>query len=150
MIPEGYHSVTPSLTVRGGAAALDFYARAFGAKEHYRLPDPAGKIMHAEIEIGNSRLMLSDEFPEWGALAPEPGRGGAFMIYVPDADAAYKKALAAGATSVQEPTDQFWGDRTARVADPYGYRWALATHVRDVSPEEIAKAAAAWSGPKSE
>ena len=150
MKPEGYHSVTPSLTVRNGAAALDFYARAFDAKEHYRLPNPDGKIMHAEFQIGDSRIMLSDEFPEWGAFAPEVGKGAAFMIYVPDADAAFEKAVAAGATVVQGPTDQFWGDRTARVADPFGYRWSVATHVRDVSPEEIAKAAAAWTGPKTE
>jgi PhnB protein len=150
MTPEGYHTVTPSLTVRGGAAALDFYARAFGATEHYRLASPDGKIMHAEFQIGDSRIMISDEYPDWGAFAPEAGKGAAFMIYVPDADAAYKKALDAGATTIQEPADQFWGDRTARVADPYGYRWTVAAHVRDVSPEEIAKGAAEWTGKKPE
>jgi len=150
MIPEGYHSVTPSLTVRDGAAALDFYARAFGATENLRLPSPDGKIMHAEFQIGNSRLMLSDEYPDWGAFAPEVGKGGSFMIYVPNADDAFKKAIEAGATVIQDPTDQFWGDRSARVADPYGYRWTVAAHVRDVSPEEIARAAAEWTGQKPE
>lgn len=144
--PEGYHSITPSLTVKDAAAALDFYARAFGAIEHYRLPDgDGGKIMHADFQIGNSRLMLSSEYPEWGALAPEIGKGGSFMIYVPDADAAYQKALEAGATSVSEPVDQFWGDRIGCLADPHGYRWSVATHQRDVSPEEILEAAKNWS-----
>ncbi|BCU76702.1 VOC family protein [Luteolibacter sp. LG18] len=144
-IPEGYHSVTPSLTVADAPAALAFYQAAFGAVEIFRMPDEkTGKIMHAEIAIGNSRLMLSSEFPEWGCVAPEVGTGGAFMIYVADVDAAYAQAVGAGATSLQEPTDMFWGDRTSRVADPHGYRWSLATHVRDVSPEEIAKAAKEW------
>jgi PhnB protein len=150
MIPEGYHSVTPSLTVRDAAAALDFYASAFGATESYRLASPDGKIMHAEFQIGDSRIMLSDEYPDWGAFAPEVGKGGAFMIYVPNADDAFKKAIEAGATVIQDPADQFWGDRTARVADPYGYRWTVAAHVRDVTPEEIARAAAGWSDKKPE
>ena len=141
--PHGFHSVTPSLTVRDGAAALDFYFRALGAKEHYRLPGPNGKLMHAEFQLGDSRLMLSDEFPDWGALAPEVGKGGLFMVYVADVDAAFATALAEGATEIEKPTDQFWGDRTARIADPFGYRWTLATHVREVAPDEIAKAAAA-------
>lgn len=144
MNPHGFHSVTPSLTVRDGAAALAFYSRALDAKEHYRLPGPDGKIMHAEFQIGDSRLMISDEFPDWCALAPEVGKGGLFMIYVADVDAAFARALAEGATELQPPTDQFWGDRTARVADPFGYRWTLATHVREVPPEEMAKGAAAW------
>lgn len=145
MNPHGFHSVTPSLTVRDGAAALDFYSRALDAREHYRLPGPDGKVMHAEFQIGDSRLMLSDEYPDFGAFAPEVGKGGLFMIYVPDVDAAFTKALAEGATVIEGPADQFWGDRTARVADPFGYRWTLATHVRDVPPEEIAKGAAMWA-----
>jgi PhnB protein len=143
-IPEGYHSVTPSLTCRNAAAALDFYVRAFGAVELFRMPEPDGKLMHAEMRIGNSTLMLSDEYPDWGAVQPEAGKGGTFMIYVPDADAAFAQAVAAGATELQPVTDQFWGDRSGRVACPYGYRWSLAQKVREVSPEEIAKAAAAW------
>lgn len=145
-LPEGYHSVTPSLTVKDAAAALDFYSRAFGAIEHYRLPDgDTGKIMHADFQIGDSRLMLSSEYPDWGAVAPPVGKGGSFMIYVPDADAAYAKAIEAGATSISEPIDQFWGDRIGCLADPYGYRWSLATHLRDVSPEEILEASASWA-----
>jgi len=144
-IPQGYHSVTPSLTVRDGAAALDFYARAFGAVEVFRMPEPSGKIMHAEFIIGDSRIMLSDEYPDYGSIAPEPGKGGAFMIYVSDVDAAFEQAVAAGATSVQPPTDMFWGDRSGKLNDPYGYRWTLASHVRDVSQEDMEAAAKAWS-----
>lgn len=144
-IPPGYHSITPSLTVKDAAAALDFYRRAFGAVEHYRLPDPDGfKIMHAEFLIGDSRMMLSSEYPEWGAIAPEIRQGATFMIYVADSDAAFAQAVEAGALVMQEPTDQFWGDRSARVADPFGYRWSLATRVRDVSPEEIQRLAASF------
>jgi|SRR6476660_2100642 len=142
---DGFHTVTPSLTVRNGQDALAFYQAAFGAVEHFRLADPSGKVMHAEFQIGDSKLMVSDEFPDWGSFAPEVGKGALYMIYVPDADAAFAKAVACGATPLQPPTDQFWGDRTGQVADPFGYRWTLATKSRDVSPEEIAKAAAAWT-----
>lgn len=146
MRPEGYHSVTPSLTVTDGAAALDFYARALDATELFRMQDEkSGKLMHAEFQIGDSRLMISDEYPEYGSFAPEPGKGGAFMIYLDDVDAAFAKAVYEGATVIQPPADQFWGDRTARVADPFGYRWSLASQVRVVSPEEMAKGAAEWT-----
>ena len=144
-IPQGYHSVTPSLTVRDGAAALEFYARAFGAVEVFRMPEPSGKIMHAEFTIGDSRIMLSDEYPDYGSVAPEPGKGGSFMIYVTDVDAAFEQAVAAGATPVQPPTDMFWGDRSGKINDPYGYRWTLASHVRDVSQEDMEAAAKAWA-----
>ena len=144
-IPQGYHSVTPSLTVRDGAAALDFYARAFGAVEVFRMPEPSGKIMHAEFIIGDSRIMLSDEYPDYGSVAPETGKGGAFMVYVTDVDAAFEQAVTAGATPVQPPTDMFWGDRSGKVNDPYGYRWTLASHVRDVSQEDMEAAAKAWA-----
>ena len=144
--PPGYHSVTPSLTVADAAGALDFYVRALGATEILRMKDPdSGKIMHAEFQIGDSRLMISDEYPDWGAVAPGHGKGGLFMVYLDDVDAAFVRALDAGATALQEPADQFWGDRTARIADPFGYRWTLATHVRDVSEAEMATAAAEWS-----
>jgi len=149
MIPEGYHSVTPSITVRDGKAAIDFYIRALDATELFRMEDPAsGKLMHAEFRIGDSRMMISDEFPDWGSLAPTVGMGGAFMIYVADVDASFTKAIYEGATVLQEPADQFWGDRTARVADPFGYRWSFATHVRDISPEELAKAFSEWCASK--
>lgn len=144
-LPEGFHSVTPSLTVKNAPAALDFYARAFGAVEHYRLPEgDTGRIMHADFQIGNSRLMLSSEYPNWGAIAPEIGKGGSFMIYVPNVDTAYARAVDAGATSVSPPSDQFWGDRSACLADPHGYRWTLAARMRDVSPEEILEASKNW------
>lgn len=151
MIPEGYHSVTPSLTVTDGKAAIDFYTRALEATELFRMEDPAsGKLMHAEFQIGNSRLMISDEFPDWGALAPAVGKGGAFMIQVADVDAAFTRAIYEGATVIQEPADQFWGARTARIADPFGYRWTLATQTREVSLQEMAKAAAEWSATKQD
>ncbi|MCW1884840.1 VOC family protein [Luteolibacter flavescens] len=144
-IPQGYHTVTPSLTVRDGVAALDFYAKAFGAVEVFRMPEPTGKIMHAEFNIGDSRIMLSDEYPHHGALAPAVGEGCSFMLYVTDIDAAFEQAIAAGATVVQAPTDMFWGDRSGKVNDPFGYRWTLASHVRDVSPEEMDEAAKTWA-----
>lgn len=144
-IPEGYHSVTPSLTCRNAAAALEFYKRAFGAEVTCNLTQPDGKVMHAEMRIGNSAIMLSDEYPDWGAVQPEMGKGCSFMIYVPDADAAFGQAVAAGATVLQPVTDQFWGDRLGRLACPYGYRWSVSQRVRDVSPEEIAQQAAKWS-----
>ncbi len=143
-IPEGYHSVTPSLTCRNAAAALDFYKRAFGAEIVCNLAEPGGKVMHAEMRIGNSTIMLSDEYPEWGAVQPEIGKGCSFMIYVPDADAAFKQAVDAGATVLQPVADQFWGDRLGRVACPYGYRWSVSQRVRNVSPEEISQKAAEW------
>ncbi len=144
-IPEGYHSVTPSLTCKEAAKALDFYRAAFSAVEVYRLASPSdGKIMHAEIRIGNSVIMMSDEYPEWNCLAPEFAKGGAFMIYVADVEAALAQAEAAGAKVLDPITEQFWGDRTARLACPFGYRWNLAQKVRDVPPDEIARLAAEW------
>lgn len=146
-IPAGYHSVTPSLTVKDAKAAIEFYAKAFGAVENFILPDPkSGGISHAEFNIGNCAIMISDEYPEAGALAPQVGKGGLFIIYVKDVEAAFKQAVEAGAAVLFEPTDQFWGDRTARVADPFGYRWTLAQKVRDMSPEELAGVTAAMFG----
>jgi PhnB protein len=137
-IPEGYHSVTPYLIVDGAADALDFYARAFGAEEMLRFP-MGDRIAHAEIRIGDSVVMLADEFPDMGHLGPK-SRGGAsagLMVYLPDVDAAYAKALAAGATELKPLQDQFYGDRSGSVTDPFGHQWTLATHVEDVSPEEM-------------
>lgn len=146
MIPEGYHSVTPSLTAVNGRDALDFYVRAFGAVEIFRMEDSeTGKLVHAEFQIGDSRIMISDEFPEFGAVAPPLGMGGLFMIYVEDVDAAFARAVFEGGTVLQVPVDQFWGDRSARIADPIGYRWTLATRLREVGSEEMAKAVAEWS-----
>jgi PhnB protein len=137
-IPEGYHSVTPYLTVDDGKAALDFYVRAFGATEVLRLP-MNDKIGHAEIRIGDSYVMLSDEFPEMDKLGPN-ARGGAtaaLMIYVPDVDAAFARALAAGAREQRPVENQFYGDRSGTLVDPFGHCWTLSTHVEDVSEDEI-------------
>lgn len=138
-IPPGYHTVTPYLVVADCAAAIAFYTRAFGAEEMMRMPTPDGKIMHAEIRIGDSFLMLSDEAPDWGARGPNHYGGSpvSVMLYLPDADATYAAALAAGATSIRPMENQFWGDRMGRVADPFGHQWSLGTHVEDVEPEEM-------------
>ena len=141
-IPEGYYSLTPYLVIKGAAAAIEFYKKAFGAVEMLRMPGPGGQIMHAEVKIGNSVLMLADENPEKGYLSP-PSRGGASsstMLYTGDVDATFKKAIAAGAKADSQPTDMFWGDRMANITDPFGHNWAIATHTKDVSPEEMEKA----------
>lgn len=136
--PDGYHSVTPYLIVDDGVAALDFYAKAFGAVELFRLP-MGDKIGHAEIRIGDSTLMISDEWPDMGILGPK-SRGGttaSFLIYVDDVDTAYAKAVGVGCVAEREPADQFWGDRMGSLFDPFGHRWSLATHIEDVSAEEM-------------
>lgn len=138
-IPEGYHSVTPYLCVKGATEALDFYGRAFGARTLMRMPGPDGRVGHAEIQIGSSRLMLADEFPEMGFLGPE-ARGGSpvhLHLYVEDVDALVDGALAAGAKLVRPIDDQFYGDRSGTVQDPFGHVWHVATHVEDVPEEEL-------------
>jgi PhnB protein len=138
-IPEGYYSLTPYLVVTGAAAAIEFYKKAFGAEELMRMPGPGGRIMHAELKIGNSILMLSDENPERGYLSPK-SRGGStasVMLYTGDVDAVFNKAVAAGARADTPPTDMFWGDRMGNLTDPFGHTWAIATHKEDVSPEEM-------------
>jgi PhnB protein len=145
-IPDGYHTVTAYLMVDDAAKALDFYRDAFGAEELYRLP-MGDKIGHAEIMIGDTHLMLADEFPDMGALGPNK-RGGAtasFMIYVPDADAAYDRAVKAGAKADRPLKNEFWGDRIGTVIDPFGHKWSLATHLEEVAPEEMQKRMAEWS-----
>ena len=136
--PAGYQSVTPYLTLRDARSALDFYARAFGAQQVLKLDMPDGSIAHAEIRIGDSILMMSEENPDWGNRSPQALNGSPvqLMIYLPDADAAFARALAAGATEVRPVEDQFYGDRAGVLKDPYGYQWTLATHVEDVSTEE--------------
>jgi PhnB protein len=144
-IPEGYHTVTPYLYIRGAAGALDFYKKAFGATELFRLPDPEGKIMHAEIRIGNSCIMLADEFPEMGAKSPQMlgGVSSSIMLYVEDVDARFAQAVAAGG-KVQRPVkDQFYGDRSGTLEDPYGHVWTIGTHKEDVSMEEMNRRTAA-------
>jgi uncharacterized glyoxalase superfamily protein PhnB len=139
-VREGYQTVTAALTVRNGAEAIEFYKKAFGAEEIMRVPGPDGKsLMHAEIRVGNSRIMLGDESPAMGCLAPVTlgGPGGSLYVYVPDVDAAFKRAIAAGAKALMPVTDMFYGDRFGQVEDPSGHRWGLATHVEDVAPEEM-------------
>ncbi len=144
-IPEGYHSVTPYLIVDGAEEALDWYARALGAVEQMRMP-MGGKIGHAEIKIGNSHVMLSDEWPDMNLLGPK-ARGGAtasLMIYLEGVDSAFKRAIDAGATEERPPADQPWGDRMGTLVDPFGHRWTLATHVEDVSEEEMGRRMKEW------
>lgn len=138
-IPEGYHTVTPFLTVRDAAGAIEFYERAFGAKSRGVMKGPDGKVMHAELQIGDSIIMLSDEFPEYGALSPQslPGSPAGLHIYVEDADAAFDRAVKAGAQVEAPVMEQFWGDRYGRLKDPYGHKWSIATHVKDLSMDEM-------------
>ncbi|MBC7987082.1 MAG: VOC family protein [Sphingomonadaceae bacterium] len=141
-IPEGYHSVTPYLAIDGAAEAIDWYVKAFGATEELRF-ERDGKIGHAEIKIGDSHVMLADEFAEMDHLGPK-SRGGAtasFMIYLPDVDAAFQRAIDAGATETRPVKDQFYGDRSGTLADPFGHVWTLATHVEELSEEEMMKRA---------
>ncbi|HLM46026.1 MAG TPA: VOC family protein [Myxococcaceae bacterium] len=149
-IPKGYHVVTPSLVVRGAANAIEFYKKAFGAKELNRMDAPGGKLLHAEIKIGDSIVMLTDEFPEMGSSSPQTvgGISASLMIYTKDVDALFNQALAAGATVSMPVSDMFWGDRYGRVKDPFGHDWQLATHKEDLTPKEMnRRAAAAMSGP---
>ena len=144
-IPEGYYSLTPYLVCKGAGQAIEFYKKAFGAVETVRMDGPGGRIMHAEVKIGNSILMLSDENPERGHFSPATvgGTTSSVMLYTDNVDATYKSAVAAGARSTSEPTDMFWGDRMATLTDPFGHNWAIATHKEDVSEEEMGKRMAA-------
>ena len=142
-IPEGYHSVTPYLIIRGAAAAIEFYKNAFGATELFRFPTPDGKIGHAEIKIGDSPIMLADEFADMGYNGPHTLGGSpvSLMIYVADVDAVFNRALEAGATVKEALQDKFYGDRNGTVIDPFGHIWHIATHKEDVSPEEMQRRA---------
>lgn len=144
--PPGYHTITPSIVVRDAARAIEFYQRAFGAEELHRLAGPDGKIMHAEIRIGDSIVMLGEENEQWGARSPlsTQGNPGSLHIYVPDVDAAFARAIQAGATVRYPIEDAFWGDRYGKVTDPFGHEWGLATRMKTLSPEEVEKAAAEW------
>lgn len=145
--PDGYHTVTPYLTVRGAVDALAFYAKAFGATEVMRLPMPDGTLAHAEVQIGDSKVMLADENPAWGNKSPLAlgGASGGVMLYVPDVDALFARAVAAGATVRTPVADQFYGDRSGSVIDPFGHVWNLATHTEDVPPAEMQARMDAWS-----
>jgi PhnB protein len=151
-IPPGYHSVTPYLIVRGAARAIEFYRKAFGATEEVRLDGPGGAVMHAEVQIGDSRVMLADEHPAMGAVGPETleGTSVGLMIYVPDVDARFAQAVAAGGKVVRPVADQFYGDRSGTLVDPFGHKWTIATHTEDVSDEEIHRRFAAMMAKKPE
>jgi uncharacterized glyoxalase superfamily protein PhnB len=138
-IPKGYHSLTPYLIVKGAGEAMAFYARAFGAREKLRLTMPGGGVMHAEIRIGDSYLMLTEENPEWGAKSPLAlgGNGTHVMIYVRDVDAAFARAVAAGCTVEMAVADMFWGDRYGKLRDPYGHQWSICTHIADLPQKKI-------------
>jgi PhnB protein len=147
-IPKGYHTVTPSLFVAGAAKAIDFYKKALGAEELMRFPGPDGKIMHAEIKVGDSIIMLADEMPDMGGRSPKSigGTPVSFFVYGENVDAAWKRAVDAGAREVQPLADQFWGDRTGCLEDPFGHHWWLAQHLEDLTPEQIRKNAEAYFG----
>lgn len=141
-VPDGMHTVTPHLVVAGAAEAIEFYKKAFGAVEGMRVPTPNGKLMHAMVRIGDSPVMLVDEFPDWGCLGPKARNGTSVTIHlaVEHADALFARAIAAGATVKMPMADMFWGDRYGVVTDPFGHDWSIATRVRDLTPEEIAEA----------
>ena len=140
-VPEGYHTVTPYLTVNDGAGAIEFYKRAFGAKERSRMAAPTGKVAHAELKIGDSMIMLSDEMPGAGCRSPQSLGGSSvnIFLYVNDVDAIFDQAVQSGAKADMPVADMFWGDRYGKLTDPYGHSWSLATHKEDLAPEEMQK-----------
>lgn len=146
-IPDGYGTVTPTITVHEAAKAIEFYKKAFDAQEIFRFPSPDGKtIMHAEIKIGNSIVMLNDEFPQMNCRSPQSigGTGSSIFLYVNDADATFNKAVSAGAKPLVPLMDAFWGDRFGSIQDPFGHVWSIATHKKDMTPEEIKTAQEAF------
>jgi len=138
-IPEGYHTITPFLTVRDAARAIEFYKQAFGAVERGVMKGPDGKVMHTELKIGDSTIMLSDEFPEFGALSPQSigGSGMGLHIYLDGVDAAFDRAVKAGAKVEMPVMDQFWGDRYGKLSDPFGHKWSIGTHIKDLSMDDM-------------
>jgi uncharacterized glyoxalase superfamily protein PhnB len=151
-IPDGYDALIPCAIVRDAAKAIEFYKDVFGATEMMRMPYPDGKkIAHAEIKIRDHVLMLGDENPQMGAIAPKPGEGpppASVMIYVQDVDSVFNKAVSKGAKSMMPPSDMFWGDRYGKFLDPFGHLWGIATHKKDVTPDEMARGAAEWGKQK--
>jgi len=145
--PAGYHTATPYLIIKGAAAAIEFYKTVFGATELMRIPGPDDRVGHAEMKIGDSIIMLADEFPELGHRGPKSlgGTTVSLMLYVEDADGMFNRAVAAGAEVVKPMTNQFYGDRSGTFYDPFGHGWTVATHVEDVSPEEMQRRAAEWA-----
>lgn len=146
-VPDGYHNVTPYLIVKGAAAAIDFYKKVFGAAEIMRMPQPDGRVGHAEIKIGDSHIMLADEFPEMDAVGPATLGNSTvgLLLYVNDADATFNHAISLGAVSKKPMADQFYGDRTGTLQDPFGHKWTIATHKEDVSPQEMKRRMAAMN-----
>jgi PhnB protein len=138
-VPEGYHTATPYLICKGAADAIEFYKKAFGAKEIMRMPMPGGKLGHAEIKIGDSHIMLADENPESGIYAPQHygGTPVSILLYVEKVDAVFNQAVSAGAKAIRPPQDMFYGDRTSWITDPFGHSWYIHTHVKDVSSAEM-------------
>ncbi len=151
-VPEGYHTITPHLIVKDAAKAIEFYKKAFGATERGRHLGPGGGIIHAEMQLGNSRFMLNDEFPEFGAFGPTDGKSPVTIhVFVEDVDKVYNQAVAAGATATMPVMDMFWGDRYGKLTDPFGHNWSIATHIKDMTPAELeaaGKAAMAAMGKK--
>jgi PhnB protein len=145
-IPEGYHSLTPALTCRDAARAINFYKEALGAKEIMRMTGPGGSVMHAEMQLGDSRFMVADEFPGMSA-APNPAalQSSYLFIYAQDVDAAFNRAVKAGAHADMPPSNMFWGDRYGKLTDPFGHQWGIATHVEDVAPEEMQRRSEEWT-----
>ncbi len=145
-IPEGYHTVTPSIVLKDAKKALEFYKKAFGAEVLMQMAGPQDSVLHAEIKIGDSIIMLADEWPGHFVQAPPTVKGTTHTlhIYVQDVDAAHTKAVAAGATEKMPPEDMFWGDRFSSVMDPYGHSWSIGTHIKDMTPEECQKACDEW------
>jgi PhnB protein len=146
-IPDGMHTVTPHLICAGAANAIEFYKKAFNAKETSRMPGPGGKLMHASIRVGDSTIMLTDEMPEHGSLGPKALKGSPIVIhlYVEDVDAVTAQAVAAGAKLTMPVAEMFWGDRYGQLEDPFGHRWSVATHIRDVTPAQMNEAMQAMS-----
>jgi PhnB protein len=147
-VPEGYPQVTPYLCVEGAGAAIEFYGRVLGTTERMRMETPEGTVSHAELQLGGSLIMLADEFPELGVRSPKAFGGSpvTMSVYVEDVDAVFERALQAGAKVLRPLEDQFYGDRAGQFEDPFGHRWSFATHVEDVSPEEMARRAAEAAG----
>jgi PhnB protein len=145
-VPDGYHTATPVLIVEDAGRALEFYTKALGGKERMRSAGPGGKVAHAEFQIGDSVFMLADEMPEMGSRSPKHwgGSPGGVWLYVAEVDAVYARATQAGAVSISAPTDMFWGDRHARIRDPFGHEWSIASHIEDVAPPELEKRAKAF------
>ncbi|HKQ18381.1 MAG TPA: VOC family protein [Candidatus Eisenbacteria bacterium] len=143
-IPEGYTTITPSITLNDAARGIEFYKKAFGATERMSMKGPEGKVMHAELQIGNSIVMLSDEVMNMRSAKTLGGSPVSFYVYVENSDEAFKRAISAGGKEIYPIHDEFWGDRVGGVEDPFGYKWSLATHTKELSPAEIEKAAQEW------